>query len=98
MASAPSWKVYRFGKSGEYIGACKYAEDAAALAAIVGAAVIKWNHRLIVWTEGAEAFSAAESYDRAADIMHRRLEAERARRRTEAEKRKSVRLGDLINK
>lgn len=72
MAGAPEWKVYR---DGEYIAACKHAEDAAALVALSGGDV-RHGHRKadIVWREGAEAFSAGESYDGAARIMVQRVE------------------------
>lgn len=69
MSNTPKWKIFR---EGEYVGACKYAEDAAAFAALVRGSVVKYDHRVLVWTEGAEAFPAGESYDRAAEIMHAR--------------------------
>lgn len=72
MAQSPQWKVYR-GK--EYVAACKYAEDAAAIVMLTGSGTIKHGHGLTVWTEGQEAFSAGESYDGAAQIMHERLRA-----------------------
>lgn len=68
MATSPQWKVYR---DGEYVGSCKYAEDAAALVGVSGGTV-KHGHSLIVWREGAEEFSAADSYDGAALIMEQR--------------------------
>lgn len=77
MAAAPLWKVYR-GR--EYVAACRYPEDAAAVVAVAPTdAVIRFRHRLVVWREGAEAFSAGESYDRAAEIMQSRVD-ESARR------------------
>ncbi len=69
MAQSPEWKVYR---NKEYIGCCRYAEDAAALVAL-GGGVVKHGHSVLVWTEGAEQFSAGESYDGAAAIMIARL-------------------------
>jgi hypothetical protein len=69
MAASPQWKVYR---NKEYIGCCKYAEDAAALVSLAGG-VIKHGHSLTVWTEGHEAFAAGESYDGAATVMHTRV-------------------------
>jgi hypothetical protein len=66
MAASPQFKVYR---NGEYIAAVKYAEDAAVLAAMGGDVVVKYAHRKVVWREGSEEFPAAESYDRAANIM-----------------------------
>lgn len=68
MAATPQWKVYR---AGEYVAACKYAEDAACLVSMAGG-VVKHGHSLIVWREGSEEFSAGESYDRAAQIMESR--------------------------
>lgn len=68
MASAPEWKVYR---NGAYVAACKFAEDAAALVSLSGG-IVKHGHSLIVWREGAEEFSAGESYDGAARIMEKR--------------------------
>lgn len=65
MASAPLWKVYR---NKRYVAATKYAEDAACLVSSFGGEV-RYNHKYLVWTEGAEAFPAGESYDRAADVM-----------------------------
>lgn len=65
MSAAPEWKVYR---SGQYIAACRYAEDAAALVSLAGGEV-RFGHRLRVWREGDEEFPAGESYDGAADVM-----------------------------
>jgi len=77
MAASPLWKVYR---GGEYVASCRYPEDAAVLvAAAPSEAEIRYRHRLVVWRKGAEAFSAGESYDRAAQVMHERVE-ESARR------------------
>ncbi len=72
MAHSPNYKIYRQG--GEYVASCKYAEDAAAIVSIWGeGAFVKFQHRVRVWTEGKEDFSAGESYDRAASVMRRRL-------------------------
>ena len=70
MAQAPRYKVYR---NGEYVAACKYAEDAAAIVAM-GTGEVRDGHksRDTVWREGHEEFSAGESYDRAAAIIHDR--------------------------
>ena len=68
MAAAPQWKVYR---DGEYVAACKYPEDAAALVALSGG-IVKLGHSLIVWREGSEEIEAGDSYDRAASIMQQR--------------------------
>lgn len=74
MSGTPQWKVYRYGKNGEYVAATKYAEDAAALVALMTDGVVKYDHKFVVWTEGAETISAAESYDQAAAIMLKRHE------------------------
>ncbi len=70
MAGVPKWKVYR---GGEYIGSTKYAEDAAALVCLSPWGVVKYDHRIVVWQEGSEEITAAESYDLAADIMRGRV-------------------------
>jgi hypothetical protein len=77
MASAPPWKVY--SADGEYVAACKDIEDAAALVAFRGdGAQIRYEHRYIVWREGAEQQPAAESYDYVASMATaRRLHAAR---------------------
>jgi len=71
MAATPRWKVYR---DNEYVGSCKYVEDAAALIAMSNCGDIRdgYNARKIVWREGCEAFSAADSYDQVARIVHNR--------------------------
>ena len=69
MAASPEWKVYR---NKEYIGCCKYAEDAAALVSL-GGGIVKHGHSMVVWSEGQEQFSAGESYDGAARIMESRV-------------------------
>lgn len=76
MAS-PKWKVY--DSLGRYEAACKSGEVAAAVVALLGpGAVIKADHSLIVWREGKEEISAAESYDTvAATIGFRVIEAAR---------------------
>lgn len=57
----------------EYVACCKYPEDAAALVALMGeGAKVKYGHNLVVWIEGAESHSAAESYDLTAATMQQR--------------------------
>ena len=76
MAASPRWKVY---KDNEYRAACHHVEDAAVLVAALGnGATIRGDHtkRSTYWTEGRESFSAAESYDRVAEVVHKR-QAER---------------------
>ena len=71
MPGSPKFKVYR---TGEYIAACKYAEDAAALvAAAPTGCLVKYEHKLVVWTEGAERIEAADSFDEAGAIMRERI-------------------------
>lgn len=77
MAGSPKFKIYRDGK---YIGCTKHAEDAAALVAVSNSGTIKYDHAMILWQEGKEEIEAGESYDRAAEIMHRRLRRFQERR------------------
>ena len=71
--ATPIWKIY-LGK--EYRAACKYIEDAAALVAFLGdGATIRYDHRDIVWTEGAETQPAGESYDHGATVANGRVDA-----------------------
>ena len=74
----PNWKIFNAHK--EYVGCMKDPADAAAMASILGeGATVKFTHRILVWTEGGETFSAGESYDEAARVMEqRRAEASRA--------------------
>lgn len=74
QARYPSWKV--FNPAGEYIAACHYAEDAAALVACYGkGASIRWGHTkgMIVWTDGIDG-SAGESFDNVATLCNSRLD------------------------
>jgi hypothetical protein len=71
MAASPDWKVYL---GSEYRAAFKYAEDAAALLALLGTgATLRHGHRTIVWREGEEEHPAAESYDAVCETAHRRV-------------------------
>lgn len=76
MATGLDFKIY---KDKEFIAATKYAEDAAAVAAITANAVVKYGGR-IVWREDREGFSAGESYDQAAGIMWNRIREHRRER------------------
>ena len=74
--STPELKI--FNPSGEYIGCMKHGEDAACVCALYGkGASIRYGHdkRHTVWNEGAEEFSAGESYDRVALLIADRIEA-----------------------
>lgn len=74
MAGSPKLKV--FNVKGEYVASCKHAEDAAAIVALHGrGAKIKYEHKHIVWTEGAETQPAAESFDFVADTVNARIDA-----------------------
>jgi len=75
----PHWKV--FSHSDEYLAACHYAEDAAAVVAAHGpGAQIRWGHAVKdkVWTDGIDG-SAGESYDYCAQVCHAGLEKIRER-------------------
>lgn len=72
MAGSPVWKV--FSADGLYVAACKHVEDAACLVAMRGdGTTIRYQHKFVVWTEGAEKQAAGESYDYVADIANARL-------------------------
>jgi len=74
------WRIYDDSNTSQavLVAATFHAEDAAAMAAHFGD-----GHRVTycqphtsryvdVWREGSEDFPAAESYDRAAELMHKR--------------------------
>ena len=66
MGAAPRFKVYTAG--GEYVAACKFPEDAAAICAAYGeGATIRDGHARVVFTNGAEA-DAGDSYDAVARV------------------------------
>lgn len=72
MAASPKYKV--FTPLGEYVASCKHAEDAAAVVAAHGeGAEIRTAHssRAVVFRESESLGddAAANSYDRAADIV-----------------------------
>ena len=72
MAASPQFKVY--DDRGEYRAAFKYLEDAASLVALLAeGTTIRYGHRKVLWTEGSESQSAAESYDYVAELAHKRL-------------------------
>jgi hypothetical protein len=72
MTESLTLKVYQ---QTEYMAALKHAKDAAAMVALYGpGSTIRIGHHLVVWREGEENFSAAESYDRVASIVKSRLE------------------------
>lgn len=63
------YKVY--SPTGECVAICRYAEDAACLAAFHGDGATVNDGRRVLWREGIDG-SAAESYDAAAATMHER--------------------------
>ena len=68
---AATWKIY--GPSGAYEGEAVYGELAAAMVSVLGdEATVRTAGGQVVWREGAEERSAAESYDTAALKMHAR--------------------------
>ncbi len=71
MAATPKFKVY--STDGEYVAACKYAEDAAAVVASYEGGTIRLGHRKILFTEGAETETAGNSCDGVAQIIHSRI-------------------------
>lgn len=81
MAASPFWKVYN--PHGEYVAACKHAEEAACLVAFLGpGAEIRADHSTRVrWQEGLELQPAHESYDFVATTLHERLDQRRRNER-----------------
>ena len=59
-------------EAGGHVASTKDALEAAMLVACMGKGSDVRTKDDIVWTEGDEEFSAAESYDRAAEIMEKR--------------------------
>lgn len=85
MAATPKFKV--FSPDGEYIAACKYPEDAGALASLEGAgATIRTGHarRHIVWTEGIDGV-AYYSYAVVEKTIRSKISFENAKRKKESE-------------
>jgi hypothetical protein len=79
MPSPLAFKVYN--PAGEYVGATKHAEDAACLVALHGdGAQIKHRAYGVVWNEGRETISAAESYDGVTGTVWARIHAKHAAR------------------
>lgn len=64
-------KIYR---DKEYVAACDYFVDAAAIAGMTTGTVVKWKGRRVIWREGAESVDAADSWDQAAEIMEQRVD------------------------
>lgn len=69
MAATPRYKIYN--ADGEYVAACKYIEESAMLVGLLGdGTTIRDGHekKYIVWHEGKQDQSAAESYDYVAQV------------------------------
>jgi hypothetical protein len=71
MATSPRFKIY--ASNGEYVAACKFAEDAGAVVASYDGGTIRLGHRRIVWREGSEIETAANSYDAVAQTIYARI-------------------------
>jgi hypothetical protein len=71
MAASPQFKVY--SADGQYVASCKYAEDAGAVVANYMGGTVRFGHRRVVWREGREEDTAANSYDAVAQTIHARL-------------------------
>ena len=65
--------IYKIFRRGEYVASCKYPEDAAAICGMTKGTEVKLGHSgPILFREGSESISAAESWDEAAKIMRQR--------------------------
>lgn len=71
MAATPRWKIYT--DVGDYCGCMKCVEDCVRVVAGRPGYTIRDGHRRVVWTEGKEIQSAAESYDYVAETVYSRL-------------------------
>lgn len=60
-----------YAENGELRARVVYAEDAAALAAVLGDGTTIRTGRRILWTEGADGY-AGESYDHVAEVCAQR--------------------------
>ena len=73
MAGSPEWKIY--DASGNYQAAARHPKVAAIVVASLGpGATIRWQHSLIVYTEGKDG-DAGNSVDAAAAIAIERHQA-----------------------
>jgi len=73
MAGSPQFKVYR---AGEYVAACKYPEDAAAIAGMGGEKVqVRYGHsaKAVLYDHTADNEMAGDSWDGTAMLMLDRL-------------------------
>lgn len=80
MSIPVAWiKVY--GPAGDYRASCVHEDDAAVLCAVLGNGSEARNghaKKNVIWREGFEAVSAAESYDVAANTMRDRMRSDGA--------------------
>lgn len=79
MAATPRYKIYN--ASGEYVAACKYAEESAMLVSLLGdGSTIRDGHekKYIVWHEGKQDQGAGESYDYVAQVIEALTAARRS--------------------
>ena len=77
MAASPQWKV--FNELGEYVAACKYFEDAAAVVGMCDkGATIRLGHakKYTLWIEGIDGL-AGDSYDHCTEVCLNRIDAMR---------------------
>jgi hypothetical protein len=73
-----------YSPSGEYVAACKHAEDAGAVVNLHGeGATIRYDHKHIVWREGREEQQAGDSFDFVATTVHERVRAIHEARRAD---------------
>lgn len=81
MNVALMWAVY--DTDGDRIALLATAEDAAALVSILGDGTTIRRDEIVLWTEGSESESAAESYDNTAEIVRGRYNQASVRKRQE---------------
>ena len=69
MATSPKFKIYSGPR--EYVAACKYAEDAAAIVSNYFMGTIRLGHtkKDILWLEGSDG-AAADSFDVVAETVY----------------------------
>lgn len=73
--SNTTFSFYVVNAESKTMGATVHAEDAAAFASMLGdGAAVTTPMGAILWTEGDEDFSAADSYDGAAEIILKRAQ------------------------
>jgi hypothetical protein len=74
MAATHTYKI--FTADNNYIAAAKWAEDAVAIVVLIAheGGTVRNGHskKDILWTEGQEEFSGAESYDHAGEVIEAR--------------------------